>query len=66
MIGPARIRFHRAEQAQNGISAFSGVRADGGCGEIVKFQNESKESGEAPRNRTENPQINSLLHCQLS
>jgi hypothetical protein len=27
---------------------------------------EIKESGEPPRNRTENPQIKSLLLCQLS
>ena len=29
-------------------------------------QKDLKESGEPPRNRTENPQIKSLLLCQLS
>ena len=42
-------------------SAVSGVRPTAGRGAIVKFRKNLKESGEPPRNRTENPQIKSRI-----
>ena len=57
---PARIRFHRAEQAQNGISRPFRQRATTATSrERAKSLGNSGLSGEPPRNRTENPQIKS-------
>jgi hypothetical protein len=58
------VRMRRSEQAQNGINR--GARASGRGQPALRSSHFRNDSGEPRRNRTFNPQIKSLLLCQLS